>query len=174
MRPRPLRLALTLLLALWGWHIQRSPYERGWAIQNVNLAIHETGHLVFAPFGEFTSVAGGSLFQLLVPLVFAGYFLRRRDAHAASVAMWWEATNWWYVGVYIDDAQKLELPLVGGGEHDWVYLLGEFGKVHASEQIAARVHAVGTLVLVVATLWGLVASLQPRTDAAVGEAELAA
>ena len=162
MRPRTPRLLLTLALALWGWSIQRSPYARGWAVQNVNLAIHETGHLVFAPFGEFMAVAGGSLFQLLVPLVFAGYFLRRRDAHAASVALWWEATNWWYVGVYIDDAQKLELPLVGGGEHDWVYLLSEFGKVHASEQIAARVHAVGTLVLVVATAAGIVTAMQPR------------
>ena len=91
--PRLFRLALTLLLALWGWSIQRRPLERGWFVQNVNLAIHEAGHIVFLPFGEFMHFLGGSLFQLLVPLAFAAYFWRRGDQHAATVALWWEAAD---------------------------------------------------------------------------------
>jgi hypothetical protein len=161
------RLALTLLLALWGWGIQRTPLERGWFVQNVNLAIHETGHFVFLPFGEFLHFLGGSLFQLLVPLAFVAYFLRRGDQHAATVALWWEATNWWYVAVYIDDAQKIALDYVGGGEHDWAYLLGELGKVHASAEIAARVHGVGTLLLAAATLFGVLTAT--RAPAVVAE-----
>ena len=163
---RLLRLALTILLAAWGWAIQLRPMERGWFLQNVNLAVHETGHLVFTPLGEFMHFAGGSIFQLLVPLAFVAYFLRRGDQHAATVALWWEATNWWYVAVYVDDAQRLQLDLVGGGEHDWAYLLGELGKVHASAEIAARVHAVGTVLLVVATIFGVLTA----TRAAVREA----
>lgn len=166
---RALRLALTLLLALWGWRIQRAPLERGWLVQNVNLAIHETGHFVFLPFGEFLHFLGGSLFQLLVPLAFVAYFLRRGDQHAATVALWWEATNWWYVAVYIDDAQKIALDYVGGGEHDWAYLLGELGKVHASAEIAARVHAVGTMVLAAASVFGLLTAT--RAPVMTSEAE---
>ena len=155
---RILRLGWTLLLAAWGWSIQLNPHERGWFVQNVNLAIHETGHIVFTPLGEFMHFLGGSLFQLLVPLAFLVYFLRRGDQHAATVALWWEATNLWYVAVYIDDAQKIALDYVGGGEHDWAYLLGELGKVHASAEIAARVHAFGTFLLVASTLLGVVAA----------------
>jgi hypothetical protein len=156
---RFLRLGWTLLLGAWGWSIQLRPLERGWFVQNVNLAIHEAGHIVFMPLGEFMHFLGGSLFQCLVPLAFLVYFLRRGDHHAATVALWWEATNLWYVAVYIDDAQKIALDYVGGGEHDWAYLLSEVGKVHASADIAARVHAVGTFLLVVATLLGVAADV---------------
>jgi hypothetical protein len=171
--PRLARLAYTLLLAAWGWSIQRAPLERGWFVQNINLAIHETGHIVFMPFGEFMHFLGGSLFQLLVPLAFAAYFLRRGDRHGATVALWWEATNLWYVAVYIDDAQKIALDYVGGGEHDWAYLLSEFGKVHASAEIAARVHATGVVVLVMATALGVLAALHssPAEDGAMGPHE---
>ena len=34
-------------------------------LRAVDLAIHETGHLVFAPFGEIITALGGTLFQLL-------------------------------------------------------------------------------------------------------------
>jgi hypothetical protein len=168
---RFLRLALTLLLGAWGWAIQRAPQERGWFLQNVNLAVHETGHLLFAPFGEFMHFLGGSLFQLLVPLAFVAYFLRKGDQHAATVALWWEATNWWYVAVYIDDTQKLQLDLVGGGEHDWAYLLGELGKVHASAEIATRVHAVGTFVLLAATAFGVLTATRAPASHPAGKEE---
>ena len=170
---RFLRLGWTLLLAAWGWSIQLRPLERGWFVQNVNLAIHETGHIVFMPLGEFMHFLGGSLFQLLVPLAFLAYFLRRGDHHAATVALWWEATNLWYVGVYIDDAQKIALDYVGGGEHDWAYLLGELGKVHASAEIAARVHAVGTFLLVASTLAGVFAALRLPVESPEPVAEAA-
>jgi hypothetical protein len=43
-------------------------------IDGLNLVIHEAGHVVFRPFGEFLMIAGGSLFQVIVPVTFAGYF----------------------------------------------------------------------------------------------------
>jgi len=39
------------------------------------------------------------------------------------VALWWVAQNLWNISVYVKDARAEELPLVGGGEHDWNYLL---------------------------------------------------
>ena len=51
--------------------------KRGWIIQAVNLRVHETGHFVFAPFGEFMAAAGSTLAQLIMPCMFLVYFLRQ-------------------------------------------------------------------------------------------------
>jgi hypothetical protein len=157
------RAALTSLLLIYGIALLRSP---GFAmIDNVNLPIHETGHIVFGPFGEFIGALGGSLFQVLFPAVFVVYFLRRKDAHSASVALWWVAENLWNVAIYIADAQEQELPLVGGGEHDWAYLLAEMDVLRHDDQIAAMVRFVGTMLFVVAIVWGF-RSVFARTDVA--------
>src|SRR4051812_26818685 len=119
------RLALTVVLALYSIPLMRHP-EAGSFLDGIDLAIHETGHLVFGPFGEVIQFAGGTLFQLIVPATFVWYFARQRDRHAASVALWWIAQNLWNISVYVRDARVQELPLVGGGEHDWAFLLGHF------------------------------------------------
>ena len=44
---------------------------------------HEAGHILFSPFGRFMTVLGGSLTQVLVPLLCAGAFLwQTRDPFA--------------------------------------------------------------------------------------------
>jgi len=48
----------------FGW-CAFDPYQWHF-IDGVNLLIHEAGHIIFMPFGEFISIAGGSLFQLIV------------------------------------------------------------------------------------------------------------
>ncbi len=47
----PWRLGLTLALAVYGWICLRSPETYRW-LDSLDLAIHEAGHLVFAPGGE--------------------------------------------------------------------------------------------------------------------------
>ena len=71
---RRLRLGLTAALALYGLALLRHPEARG-LIDGVDLAIHETGHLVFAPFGEFMTFLGGTAFQLIMPAADAVHFL---------------------------------------------------------------------------------------------------
>ena len=153
-RRRAARLVLTLLLAAYGISCLRHPAEFR-IVDNVNLPIHETGHLVFAPFGDFVQALGGTLFELIVPAVFLGYFVTRRDRHAASVALWWIAENLWYIAVYVADARRQALPLVGGGEHDWAYILSEMGLMHRDVAIGHTVHAWGVALFVVATVWGI-------------------
>jgi hypothetical protein len=150
--PRTARTALTAILLLYGLAILREPGFA--AIDNVNLPIHETGHIVFGAFGELVAALGGTIFQLLVPAVFVGYFLRRRDQHSASVALWWFAENLWYVAVYIGDAQEQALPLVGGGEHDWAFILAELDVLQRDDAIASFVRFVGIVLFLVAILWG--------------------
>ena len=46
----------------------------------LNIAVHEIGHLLFRPFGEFTMLFMGSGFEVLFPFVVGAYFLvRKRD-----------------------------------------------------------------------------------------------
>jgi hypothetical protein len=159
------RLALTLLLAFYGFALLRHP-DAGSLMDSVDLPIHETGHLVFSPFGEFMQFLGGTLFQLIMPSVFAAYFARRKDWHAASVALWWVAQNFWNISVYVRDARAQDLPLVGGGEHDWAYILGRLGWLARDQVIGQRVWGVGVLLYLVAIAGGLFAltAKQPESD----------
>ena len=124
-------------------------------MDSVDLPIHETGHLVFAPFGEFLQFLGGTLFQLIMPSAFVVYFARRRDPHAASVALWWVAQNFWNISVYIADARTENLPLVGGGEHDWAFLLTRLGWLKFDHVIARDAWFLGVLAYIVAIVGGL-------------------
>ena len=159
------RRLLTVALFAWGaWDLAHP--GRGTLMDGVDLAIHETGHLVFGPFGEFIGFAGGTLFQLIMPAVFAVYFWRRDDHHSASVGLWWVGQNCGHIATYIADARAQELPLVGGGEHDWFYLLSATGQLPHDLGIARFVRALGALLLVGSTLWGLVtASRRVDNDA---------
>jgi len=148
------RLALTTLLAIYGFRLLRHP-DMGSLMDSVDLPIHETGHLVFSPFGEFMQFLGGTLFQLIMPTVFVGYFLKRRDRHAASVALWWVAQNFWNISVYVRDARNQDLDLVGGGEHDWAYILTHTGWLKQDQVIGHRVWAIGVILYLVAICGGL-------------------
>ena len=70
------RLGATLLFAIWGWALLKDPSES--VIHLLTLPIHETGHMVFMPFGELLYAAGGSIFQLLFPAA----FLEREETNA--------------------------------------------------------------------------------------------
>ena len=120
--------------------------ESAWLLNSVDLAIHETGHVVFTPFGEFLHFLGGTLFQLIVPLAFVASFLRRGDRFAAAVVLWWVAQNLWNIAVYAADARSQLLPLVGGGVHDWAYLLGRMDLLAHDQLVARAIHLIGILV----------------------------
>jgi hypothetical protein len=151
---RRVRLFLTATLALYGIPCLLRP-ESGRILDAVDLAIHETGHLVFAPFGEFMGFLGGTLLQLALPAAFVVYFWRRSDRHAASVALWWVAQNCWNVSVYVRDARAQALPLVGGGEHDWAYLLGRLGWLKYDHALALDVRVLGAAIYMYAIVAGL-------------------
>ena len=123
-------------------------------LDSLDLAIHETGHLVFAFDGETLAVLGGTLLQLIVPAVFAIALWRGGDRHGATVPLWWLGQNCWNISVYIRDATAQELPLVGGGEHDWAWLLSEWGWLDRDRALADAVHFLGVLLYIVAIVGG--------------------
>jgi hypothetical protein len=121
------------------------------------LVFHEAGHVLFMPFGEFVMVLGGSLFQLMVPGFFIGYFLWRRDVFAACFAGLYLAASLADVAVYIADARAGELPLLGGerSNHDWTFLLIELGRLDQDIVIGRMVHGIGQLTFLAALLTGV-------------------
>jgi hypothetical protein len=134
-----------------------------------NLVFHEAGHILFIPFGHFMTVLGGSLTQVLVPLVCAGALLwQTRDPFGAAVAIWWAGENAIDVAPYIADARALQLVLLGGKTgaevegHDWEYLLNALGVAHKDHTIAAAVQAIGILTMVAGLIWGAIVVLNQR------------
>lgn len=122
----------------------------------LNLGIHELGHLLAMPFGEWIGIAGGSVAQVVAPLFGGWQFLRQRDYFAAAFSFAWLGESLANLSCYIGDARKQELPLANlfGGDpvHDWNYLLTSMNRLPLDLTYAKRVQAIGIL-SVVAFLW---------------------
>jgi hypothetical protein len=140
------RAAVVLYL---GWVFVKS-LGRAWPqtmFSAINLGIHETGHLLFRPFGTFLMIAGGTILQLLAPIATGIMFFRRRDLFAVCFAAAWLGINLVEVSVYVGDSRAQVLPLVtvGGGDamHDWAYMLGRMGLIQHDTKIATLIRVLG-------------------------------
>ena len=152
---------------MYGWVLLRSPdsYTR---LDSLDLAIHETGHLVFGFGGELLMLLGGALLQLLVPMALAVALWRQGDRHGATVPLWWLGQSCWNVSVYVKDARAQELPLVGGGEHDWAILLGEVGLLPRDQAIGGAVFLGGVLIYGIAIVAGWMAVIGEADESSRG------
>ena len=121
---------------------------------NVDLVIHEAGHVFFAFFGEFVAVAGGTIMQLLVPLVFAGYFFLRNDRYAAGIVLMWLGQSFVNVARYAADAARMELPLLGGGTHDWNYMLIRTNLLDKAQAVSEVIYYGGVMFIIVGIILG--------------------
>lgn len=149
--------AIVLVILVWlTWLFGRVALARGGTIAFLdlpNLVFHEAGHIVFSPFGRFMTVLGGSLFQILVPLIIAGAFVRERQLFNACLCTWWAGQNMLDVAVYMADARSLSLVLLGGKTgaevegHDWEYLLISLRVLHRDRDIGLATHYLGVLVM---------------------------
>lgn len=128
-----------------------------WLTHNVNLVFHEAGHMIFAIFGNnILTIFGGSLNQVLIPLIVAGAFWVRRDTLGFAFALFWFFENFLDVAVYMADARALQLQLIGGlGEdaHDWRNLFFRFGLIDQDIVIAGRTTFVGWCGMIGTWMW---------------------
>lgn len=163
---RPLRLAALAPLALYAIARLRDP-EWWDLLDDMNLAVHEAGHIVFSPFGDQLGALGGSLFQLLVPLAFVAYFWRSRQRWAAGVTLAWVAVNCLYVGRYAADARAQLLPLIGGENviHDWWFVLVNWDLLPYDQAIGRAFHAAGFFLFLLAIGAGIAFSGDGETRA---------
>ena len=159
------RVLVFLLLAIWGWRFITTPLETNYTgdsfLHLVNLPFHEAGHLLFMPFGRFMTILGGSLGQILMPLVcLVTFIIKTRDPFGGSVALWWTAENFMDVAPYINDARAMDLILLGGftgkevDAHDWNNLLTMLGWLQYDHSLAKLAYGIGTVLILLALLWG--------------------
>ena len=155
MKPNYPRLVFALILTLYFLWIAYDPMQ-GSFLDNVDLPVHETGHLIFRPFGEFLGVAGGSLFQVILPAVFVGYFVWNEKYYSAAIVLFWVGQSILNVFVYAADAVVMQLVLTSGltgsegSFHDWNYMLTHAGLIGSTKTVAGIIRSIGTLVIIAA------------------------
>ena len=144
-----------MLIAVYAIVRLRNP-EYWDPLDDLNLAVHEAGHLVFSAFGETATIFGGSLFQVIVPAAFVAYFVQTRQRYAAAVTLAWVGVNFLNVARYVGDARAQQLPLLGGEDsiHDWWYLLINWDLLARDTVIARWVHFAGVVTFLSSLLWG--------------------
>jgi hypothetical protein len=151
------KLILAIAASVYFLWIAYAPMN-GSFLDLVDLPIHETGHLLFRPFGEFVSVAGGSLLQVIMPAVFVGYFLWQEKYYSAAIVLFWVGQSLLNVFVYADDAVRMQIVLLGGltgsegSFHDWNYLLTETGLIGSTGTVAGLLRLAGTLCIILAAV----------------------
>jgi len=119
----------------------------------VNLLIHEGGHFFFSWFGNTIMILGGTLGELLVPLLCAFYFFWQRETAGFAFCVFWFFENFPYIGAYMADARSASLPLVGSEESDWTILFTQWGLLAQDQKIGATMRALGYLGMLVTMGW---------------------
>jgi len=161
------RLALLLLLVRWTWLFLVWPMRQdviGASFMHlISIPFHEAGHIIFSPFGDLITSFGGSLAQVLVPIICGIAFLTSSpNPFAAAVMTWWTGQNLSDVAMYIGDARALNLILIGGHTgaevegHDWEHILQILGWIYHDRQIAWVVHVAGAVLMIGGIVWGSV------------------
>jgi hypothetical protein len=171
------RLTLAVALALLAWVAFRDDLGYIPLLSDIDLAVHEFGHMLFMPFGiQFLGntmmILGGSLTQVAFPLIFFGYFMRkhddapRRDLFAAMVCLWWSGINLLSVAIYCADSRAGQLMLLDGSTgqesdgHDWNNLLTRWGLLQHDIGIARGMRAIAWLVCVGSIIIAVWSALQ--------------
>ena len=162
------RLLLYIIFFIWGWHfilmdLDKNPFEIGRSfMHNIDLIFHEAGHVFFRPFGWFMMILGGSLGQLIMPLVVMLVFVfKNHDNFSASFGLWWLGQSCMDLAPYIDDALDQKMVLLGGrtgadapGNHDWNNILGDLNRLEKCHEYASIVDMTGTILMLLAFTWG--------------------
>lgn len=105
----------------------------------VSHGIHEIGHWVTRPFGDWISVASGTAFELIFPWIFVVGMLRSRDLHGAFVIFTWYAATLLHSAHYAGSAEYsgplLDAPFGHKLYHDWVWMLSRLDATHRARDI---------------------------------------
>lgn len=116
-------------------------------LDHANLAFHEAGHAIFGIFGFVIGVLGGTLGQLVFPIVVAVTYWRKRAIASVALGLLWLFQNFLNIARYVADARDQALPLAGNGDrlHDWNTLLDYWNALPMDKSIARFITMVAWL-----------------------------
>ena len=107
-RARPLVASRSVGLVIWTVQFARTPLSADANesfLHLPDLVFHEAGHIIFLPFGRFMTVLGGSLLQVLIPVIAVVAFVRQEEPFGAAICAWWAGQNLVDLAPYIADAR---------------------------------------------------------------------
>ena len=164
------RVAIYVVFFIWGWYFIWLDFRGGEIgasfMHRVNLVFHEAGHIIFMAFGRFLMVLGGTLGQLIMPLIVMGaLIIKNRDNFGGSIGLWWFGQSLMDCAPYINDARDLKLMLLGGPAdevegHDWENILTSLGWIHLDHRIAHGAWWLAVVVMSGALVWSAVTLLR--------------
>ena len=91
--------------------------------------------------------------QLVFPVVLGVVGWRKRQALGVAVSGIWFFENWLNIARYLADARTMELPLVGGGDHDWNTILSRWGLLEYDTRIAATLRVLAWVGIAASCGW---------------------
>jgi hypothetical protein len=165
------RLSVVIAVAIWTLVLVTQPMDDagGSFLHLINLVFHEAGHIIFSPFGRFMTILGGSLMQVLVPVVCAlTLYFQNEDRFGAALCGWWAGENLLDLAPYINDARALNLILLGGPAnavegHDWEAILTSLGWLHLDHTLARGAHLIGASIMWAALIWASGVTIRSRS-----------
>ena len=122
-------------------------------LDHANLLFHEAGHPVVGLFSSRLETYGGTIGQLVFPCVLAVSFWRKGHTLGIAAACIWFFENGFNIARYMADARKLELPLVGGGDHDWNTILTRWDLLQYDTRIANALRLIGWFGIATTCTW---------------------
>jgi hypothetical protein len=148
-----------LVMSVLGWQVLQRELNFESAsgalrfLHGIDLVIHEAGHSFALILPRFFYILGGSALQVILPAVCALTFLHQRHIASFAVALFWTGESITDVAIYMADAKKQVLPLLGGDGtvHDWNYLLGQLHLLGWAPALGRLTFGVG-IVLITAAL----------------------
>ncbi|HVY05043.1 MAG TPA: hypothetical protein VHB46_03605 [Burkholderiales bacterium] len=125
-----------------------------YVLDSANLAFHEAGHPLFGLLlGNRVMVYGGTMGQLVFPIVATASFWWRRETLSFALCLAWLFENFWNISRYMADAREQVLPLVGGGEHDWTEIFSRWNVLQRDTSIASFVSLVAWAGIIATWAW---------------------
>jgi hypothetical protein len=137
-------------------------------VDHANLLFHEAGHPFVGLFSQRLEPYGGTIGQLVFPIVLAVSFWRKGLALSFAGSLIWFFENWLNIARYMADARALELPLLGGGDHDWNTIFSRWNVLSYDTQIAGAVRISAWIGMALVCAWVLWRTLQDRGRQPVG------
>ena len=150
---RPRLIAFAIGLGLFLLLLFRSEGGFVFLLDHANLLFHEAGHPLIGFFSERLVPYGGTLGQLAFPLVLIISFYRQGNSIGLAATGIWFFENSFNIARYMADARALELPLVGGGDHDWNTILSRWGVLAYDTRIATLVTVAGWVGIALVCFW---------------------
>jgi hypothetical protein len=118
-----------------------------------NLMIHEAGHVFFSWGGYTIMILGGTVGELIVPLLCAAAFLYKREVYGFTFSVFWFFENFLYIGTYMADSRTAVLSLVNSDESDWTILFTQWNVLLYDQRIGHVTRLLGWLGMLAVVGW---------------------